>query len=127
MSAAETPEPVASPSSAAPGLSPHGLRIEAPPVEPAEQPATEEPWVEESFYRVILNLDGGEWVEAGSFGDEEAADERARELVGQLAERRWPRVKSRYLRPESILSIEVSERRRYTGSNVRAAWAQTDS
>lgn len=123
MSAAETPEPLASAAPAAPGLSPHGLRIEAPPV---EQPELDESWAEESFYRVVLNLDGGEWVEAASYDNEEAADERARELVGQLAERRWPRVKSRYLRPETILSVEVSERRRYTGSNSRATWGQTD-
>ena len=120
MSAAETPEPLAP--EAAPSLSPHGLRIEPAP---AEQPPAEETWAEENFFRVVLNLEGGEWVEAGSYSNEEAAEACARELVGQLAERRWPHIKSRYLRPETILSVEVSERRRYTGSSARAAWGQT--
>ncbi len=117
MSAAETPDPLAA--AAEPGLSPHGLRIEAAP---AGDPApAEDVWAEENFFRVVLHLDADEWIEVGSFGEEEAAEACARELVTQLAERRWPRVKSRYLRPESILAVEVSERRRYTGSSVRAA------
>jgi hypothetical protein len=120
MSAAETPE--ANGAAAEPGLLPHGLRIEAAPA--GEPEADEEAWVEENFYRVLLNLEGGEWVEVGSFPDEQAAEASARELVTQLAERRWPRVKSRYFRPETILSVEVSERRRYTGSSARAAWGQ---
>ena len=121
MSAAETPGPLAS--AAEPGLLAHGLRIEAAP---GDSPtAAEETWTEENFFRVVLHLEGGEWVEVGTFSDEESAEASARELVAQLADRRWPRVKSRYLRPETILSVEVSERRRYTGSPARAAWGQT--
>jgi hypothetical protein len=74
-----------------------------------------ESWAEESFFRVVLHLEGGESVEAASFPDLETAEARARELVTQLAERAWPRVRSRYLRPETILAVEVSERRRFTG------------
>ena len=120
MSAAETPEPLAP--TPASGLSPHGLRIEGVPE--GQPSGAQDDWAEESFYRVVLNLEGGEWVEAGTCSDEEAAETSARELVAQLAEGRWPRVKSRYLRPETILSVEVSERRRYTGSPSRAAWGQ---
>jgi hypothetical protein len=122
MSAAEIPEPGAP--APVPGVSHHGLRIEPPPA--AQLAPDEEAWAEEHFYRVVLNLEGGEWVEVGTFPDEETAEARARELVTQLAERAWPRVKSRYLRPETILSVEISERRRYTGSNTRAAWGQSD-
>jgi hypothetical protein len=120
MSAAETPDP---PDSAAVGLSAHGLRIEAAPAQPAP---VEDAWTEENFFRVLLHMDENEWVEVANFGDEESAEACARDLVTQLAEGRWPRVKSRYLRPESILSVEVSERRRYTGSSARAAWGQQD-
>jgi hypothetical protein len=121
MSAAETPEPQASAAPSA--LSPHGLRVEALP---ADAPTAEEDaWAEENFFRVVLHLEGGEWVEAGSFGDEQEAEACARELVTQLADRRWPRIKSRYLRPETIHSVEVSERRRYTGSSARAQWGQS--
>jgi hypothetical protein len=120
MSAAETPGPL-EPSTEA-GIVPHTLRIEASPV--VEHAPQEESWAEENFFRVVLNLEGGEWVEVASFGDEESAEAAARDLVAQLAERRWPRVKSRFLRPESVLSVEVSERRRYTGSPARTAWGQ---
>lgn len=123
MSAAETPEPTASAAPA--GLSPHGLRIEAAAAPADTQAAREESWTEENFFRVVLNLEGGDWVEVGTFGEEDAAEARARELVTELVEGRWPRVKSRYLRPETILSVEVSERRRYTGSSARAAWGQS--
>jgi hypothetical protein len=111
MSAAETPEPLAS--AAESGLLAHGLRIEAAPI--GAPAGSDETWAEENFFRVVLHLEGGEWVEVGTFGDEESAEASARELVTQLADRRWPRVKSRYLRPETIVSVEVSERRRYTG------------
>ncbi|HEY7195621.1 MAG TPA: hypothetical protein VH306_00370 [Gaiellaceae bacterium] len=122
MSAAETPDPRAEAEAAA--LSAHGLRLEGTPAPAAG--SSEDEWDQENFFRVILNLEGGDWVEAATFGDEESAEACARELVQQLAERgAWPRVRSRYLRPETILSVEVSERRRYTGSSVRAAWASS--
>lgn len=97
-----------------------GLRISGPAepaieesaaVEPA-QPATEE-WSEQRLYRVVLNLTSGEWVEVGSFPDEQTADGHAREIATRLAQAtEWPRVRGRYLRPETIVSIEISERRR---------------
>jgi hypothetical protein len=111
MSHADSPESIAA--THAPTLSPHGLRLE-----PAAgvQPALEsEAWAEESLFRVLLHLEGGEVVEAGSFPDAETAEARARELVTLLAERAWPHIKSRYLRPETVLAVEVSERRRFTG------------
>jgi hypothetical protein len=111
MSQAETPHPGAA--TPAPALSPHGLRLE--PAAAVQPVAEAEPWAEESFFRVVLHLEGGESVEAASFPDAESAEARARELVTHLAERAWPRIRSRYLRPETILSVEVSERRRFAG------------
>ena len=114
MSVAGAPEPV-------PTAQPltHGLRLEGAR---SAEPATDE-WSEENFFRVVLNVEGGDWVEVATFPDEEAAEACARDLVGQLANRAWPRVKSRNLRTESILSVEVSERRRYTGSAARRGFA----
>lgn len=115
MSAEGTPEPLASPAA---GLSPNGLRLEGTPAVPPV-PA-DDPWAEESFFRVVLNLEGGEWVEVACFPEDEAAEACARDLVAQLADRAaWPRVKSRYLRPETILSVEISKRRRPAGSTAR--------
>jgi hypothetical protein len=114
MSVADAPEPLPVPE--APLA--HGLRIEGAP---ATQQASDD-WAEENFFRVVLNLEGGDWVEVATFPDEETAEGCARDLVAQLADRAWPRVRSRYLRPETILSVEVSERRRYTGSAARRGW-----
>ena len=108
-------------------ISPTGLRVEAPlPDEaPAAAPVTDE-WAEENFYRVVLNLEAGDWVEIETFADEESAEACAAELVESLADAKaWPRVRGRYLRPETIMSVEVSERRRYTGSAARASWGQS--
>jgi hypothetical protein len=111
MSQAESPEPIAA--APAPSLSPHGLRLE--PTGAVEPAPASEAWAEERFFRVVFHLEGGESVEVASFPDAETAEARARELVERLAEHAWPRVKSRYLRPETVLSVEVSERRRFAG------------
>jgi hypothetical protein len=108
-------------------ISPTGLRVEAPLPEaaPAAAPADDQ-WAEENFYRVVLNLEAGDWVEVETFADEQSAEACAAKLVENLAEAKsWPRVRGRYLRPETILSVEVSERRRYTGSAARASWGQS--
>jgi hypothetical protein len=108
-----------------------GLRISSPtPPEPvaeeeesvdapaaAQEPAeTRDEWEEQRLYRVVLNLSNGEWLEVGSFLDEASADGHARDIATRLAQaNEWPRVRGRYLRPETILSIEISERRRPSG------------
>ena len=79
-------------------------------------------WTEERPYRVLLNLEGGDWIEVDSFATEEEAEACAKELAGRLADTtEWPRVGGRYLRPETITAIEVSERRRWGGSTARAS------
>lgn len=109
-----------------------GLRISAPPPAAAEPLAAELPqaaesdWAEERLFRVVLNLANDEWVEVGSFVDEASADAHAREIASRLSTTtEWPKVRGRYLRPETILSIEISERKRLGGSQARAAWGQT--
>jgi hypothetical protein len=108
-------------------ISPTGLRVEAPvPDDAPAAPPADDQWAEENFYRVVLNLEAGDWVEIETFADEQSAEACAAELVKGLAEEKsWPRVRGRYLRPETIMSVEVSERRRYTGSAARASWGQT--
>jgi hypothetical protein len=111
MSQTESPEPSAA--APAPSLSTHGLRLE--PAATVQPVVEADAWAEERFFRVLFHLEGGESVEVGSFPDAESAEARARELVTQLAEGAWPHVRSRYLRPETVLSVEVSERRRFAG------------
>ena len=82
-------------------------------------------WVEEKHFRVVLNLASGDWAELSSFADEESAETCARDMAAQLASTtEWPRVRGRYLRPETVVSIEISERRRLTGSHVRERYWQ---
>jgi hypothetical protein len=88
-----------------------------PAAAPAEAAEPRETWEEQRLYRVVLNLANGEWLEVGSFLDEASADGHARDIATRLAQaNEWPRVRGRYIRPETILSIEISERRRPSGS-----------
>lgn len=90
-----------------------------------QQAAGADAWVEEKHYRVVLNLANADWIELASFADEEQAEACARDMAERLASTSdWPRVRGRYLRPETIVSIEISERRRMTGSHVRERYWQ---
>jgi hypothetical protein len=83
---------------------------------------TEDTWEEERLFRVVLNMDGGDWVEIDSFHSETEAEACAKEMADRLAETtEWPRIRGRWLRPDTITSIEIAERRRYGGSSARAA------
>ena len=87
--------------------------------------SSEADWVEEKLFRVVYNLTSGEWIELGSFADAAEAEACAREAaVGLATTSEWPRVGSRYFRPETIVSVEISERRRLTGSETRAHYWQ---
>jgi hypothetical protein len=92
--------------------------------ESGEPTASEvESWEFPARFRVAFNLPDGEWVEIGSFGSGDAAETCAREAAAELATgASWPRVGNRYLRPDTILSIEISERLRLTGSASRASY-----
>jgi hypothetical protein len=82
---------------------------------------TEDTWAEERLYRVVLNMDGGDWVEIDSFHSEPEAEACAKEMADRLAgTTEWPRIRGRWLRPDTITSIEIAERRRYGGSQARA-------
>jgi hypothetical protein len=83
--------------------------------------ASEDVWTEEKLFRVLLSLAGGDYVEVDSFATEEEAEACAKELAERLAEStEWPRIRGRYLRPETIVAVEISERRRWGGSSARA-------
>jgi hypothetical protein len=82
----------------------------------------EDIWEEERLFRVVLNMEGGDWVELDSFHTEHEAEACATGMADRLASTsEWPRIRGRWLRPETIMSIEIAERRRYGGSQARAA------
>ncbi len=61
--------------------------------------------------RVVVRLLGGEDVQLGAFDDADEAVDRAKELVATLAAAEiageWPEVEGRFLRPASIVSVDV--------------------
>jgi hypothetical protein len=75
-------------------------------------------------FNVVLRLADGERLEAGSFRAETEAHDFAEELMSSAAAgaRKWPRVGDRYLRPETIVSIDIEPDAspRWTGSTGRA-------
>jgi hypothetical protein len=79
---------------------------------------------EQSGFNVILRLVAGDRIEAASFAHAGEAHTFAEELIATASRPdRWPRVGDRYLRPETILSIDVEpvDQPRWTGSTGRAS------
>ena len=87
----------------------------APPTCPAE-PGSGAAQVAATV-RVMIRLSDGDKVDAGNYTDEAAAIERARSLISALEAQggmEWLFLNGRFLRPETIVSIDlVEERQRY--------------
>jgi hypothetical protein len=109
-----------------------------PPTEPPADARTAErdagaddewAWSPEQVFNVLVRLSDGELLEVAAFATLADAEARAGELVSALDARApgvWPRVGNRYIRPETILSVDIAEARamRWTGSRDRARWAR---
>ena len=84
--------------------------LEAPPAEELP-PAALTPVALADPRRLVVRLLAGEDVELGIFDGPEAAIARAKELVGTLARaeaaNEWPEIDGRFLRPGSIVSVDV--------------------
>jgi hypothetical protein len=94
------------------------------PLEPA--PASKEttaPQTGGGEFELVLRLVDGDKMPIGSFGTVEAAQEKAAEVVKQFAEISeggWPFIGGRFLRPETIVSIDVEQHGSgWGGSNSR--------
>ena len=102
--------------------------ISAPPV---ESPAPQAPVQEDqgAVNVVVLRLRDGDALEIGSFPTAAEAAVRAQELVAEIAAAEangtWPFFAQRYLRPNSILSVDLVEENadQWLGSAVRRSWA----
>ncbi len=89
-------------------------------------------WTPARFFNVVVRLSDGETVEVASFPSSEEAEARATEVVAELDRRepgKWPRLGFRYIRPETVLSVDIVEERamRWAGSGERAQWAHGGS
>jgi hypothetical protein len=78
---------------------------------------------------VVLRLRDGDSVEIGTFSTSAEAATRAQELVAEIAAAEvngtWPFFSQRYLRPDSILSVDLvdEDADKWLGSSVRRSWA----
>lgn len=119
------PEPPPAPEPPAPAAVSEPELPAAPqpmPAAPAPEPA--------SLHIVYLRLRDGEALEVGTFVTQPEAAAHAQEVVRQIAGAEaggsWPYFSERYLRPDTIVSVELTEQRadKWMGSAARAArWA----
>jgi hypothetical protein len=107
-----------------------------PPVQeapaPVETPPAPDPRPEPvATLQVVLRLQDGEILEVGTFADSAEANTWAQEIVRQIAsaegQSTWPFFANRYLRPDTIVSIDLVEESadKWLGSAVRRSWAET--
>lgn len=64
--------------------------------------------------RVMIRLTDGDQIDAGGYSTNEQAIERARALIGSIESQsggEWPFLSGRFLRPETIVSIDLIEER----------------
>ena len=76
-----------------------------------EQEAETEVTVAAEVRRLVVRLVGGDEVELGSFDDRDGAIDAAQQLIARFsaaeAEGAWFEVEGRFLRPDSVASIDV--------------------
>lgn len=88
--------------------------VEIPALEPVQAATAQEaPAAEQdtALRRVVVRLVAGDQLEVARVDGLDAADAAAQELVARLAtaerDGEWPMVGGRYLRPASIVSVDV--------------------
>jgi exonuclease VII small subunit len=94
------------------------------PTEPAAAPQEVlAPGSEHGAFELVLRLVDGDRIPIGSFDSVDKAQDKAAEVVKQFAETeegRWPFIGGRFLRPETIVSIDVEQHGSgWGGSNAR--------
>ena len=107
VQAVETPQPTAQ--YAAPAPAPMPAPGAAVPPAPAEEPSNAEKSV-----GVFLNLTDGQRVWVGRFATEADAERRAQEVIQAFVRPEpgvWPRFGGRFIRPDAVVSVELSKRR----------------
>jgi hypothetical protein len=102
------------------------------PNPPVEAPEPQAPAQEDQLGAVnlvVLRLRDGDTLDVGSFPTPAEAGTRAQEVVAEIAAAEvngtWPFFAQRYLRPDSIVSVDLVEENadRWLGSSVRRSWA----
>jgi hypothetical protein len=119
---------VEAPAEAAPApLAPMPPEVPVEAIGPSQDPALD------SIHIVLLRLRDGEALEIGTFPSAAEASVRAQEVVKQIADAEgdagWPFFGERYLRPDSIVSVDLLEETadKWLGSAARGRWANPGS
>lgn len=105
-------------------VSPGEVVPPAPLVAPVEPPAESTT----AIHAVVLRLAGGEVLEIGTFESAAEASTCAQDVVRQITmaegEAGWPFFGDRYLRPDTIVSIDLIEEQadKWLGSSMRTRW-----
>jgi MshEN domain len=108
------PEPLPEPEPAQP-YPPAASQRATPPetFEEPETPVDASAAVEtHAAWRVTIRLANGERVDAGVFDGEDAARQEARTVMAQVADAEsgeWPFVSGRFLKPDTIVSVDITE------------------
>jgi len=104
VSRSETHEPVVE-------VTTNGQTIRAVPDEPvSEAVEAPVPVAGASVWEVVVRLANGDRAYVGVYTSEGTAIEEAHATVRAVTEGEWPRVDGRFLRPESVVSVDVDER-----------------
>ncbi len=85
----------------------------APPAQLVEAPAAPAPAASDTSVGVFLNLEDGARIWAGRFDSLEEAERHAQQLTESLVRPEpgvWPRFGDQLVRPDAVVSIEVSPR-----------------
>ena len=134
---AEEPAPVeqplpAEPLQAAPPPAPVAeTPVEPAPVAPAPTPESQ-PEAVPATVAVVLRLGDGESLHVGTFSSDLEASTWAQEVVRQISsaegQSTWPYFANRYLRPDTIVSVDLVEESsdKWLGSSVRRSWAESN-
>ena len=104
------------------------MDVPAPSEVPGEAPAeTQEPDPgPQTLYGVLIRLRDGEVFEVGTFESAAEASTCAQDVVRQISaaegEASWPFFANRYLRPDTIVSVDLLEESadKWLGSSARA-------
>jgi hypothetical protein len=92
-------------------LRPFPTTLAAVPADVEEEAETDELPVAAEVRRLVVRLLGGEEVELGTFDDRSDAVEAAQELIARFSAAEvageWPEVEGRFLRLDSVVSIDV--------------------
>ena len=126
----DVPEPAESEPEAEPAAEPTGWQDEAEeaseqaPAEPTATPVEEaRAEASEGQYELVVRLADGDRISIGTFASLDEAQGQAGEVIKQVAEVKegsWPLIGGRFLRPDTIVSIDVEEHgTSWGGSNNR--------